>query len=68
MGVVREVYPEKKGAFENISISARTVIRRIEKLSEDVKEALKDSVLCCAGGNCWCHRYRTIRNICSGIK
>ena len=63
MSAVREVCPEKKGAFENISISARTVTRRIEKLSEDVKEALKNSALCCAGGKDGCQRYRTIRNI-----
>ena len=32
MSVVRKVCPEKKGAFENIILSARTVTRRIEKL------------------------------------
>ena len=46
MSAARGVCPEKKGAFENISISARTVTRRIEKMSEDVKEALKNSALC----------------------
>ena len=44
MSVVREVCPEKKGAFENISLSAITVTRRIKELLEDVKETLQDSV------------------------
>ena len=44
MSVVREVFPEKKSAFKNISLSARTVTWRIEELSEDVKETLQDLV------------------------
>ena len=44
MSFVREVCPEQKGAFENISLSVRTVTQRIEELSEDVKETLQDLV------------------------
>ena len=33
---------KRKGAFENISLSVRTVTRRIEELSEDVKETLQN--------------------------
>ena len=44
INVVREVCPKKKGAFEYISLSTRTMTRRSEELPEDVKEKLQDSV------------------------
>ena len=42
MAVVKIVCPEKKHLFPNISLSARTITRRIETLSSDVKRSLKD--------------------------
>lgn len=42
MSVVREIFPEKKGAFENLSLSA--VTWGIEELSEIINETLQDSV------------------------
>ena len=36
MSVIREVCPEKKGAFKNISYLARTVTWQTEELSKDV--------------------------------
>ena len=42
MAAVHIVCPEKKHVFADISLSARTVSRRIEDLSSDVKQSLKD--------------------------
>lgn len=43
--VAGEVCPEEKSVF-NIGLSARTVPRRIEAFSVDVKETLEDLVNC----------------------
>lgn len=42
MTVVEIVCPEKKALFSNISLSARTITRRIEEMSTDLKLSLKD--------------------------
>ena len=42
MAVVEVICPEKKKLFSNISLSARTVTRRIEELSHDVKTRQQD--------------------------
>ena len=42
LAVVDIVCPEKKQLFSDISLSARTVTRRIEALSSDVKNSLKN--------------------------
>ena len=42
MAVVKIICPEKKHLFPDISLSARTITRRIETLSSDVKRSLKD--------------------------
>ena len=42
MSVVREIFPEKKGAFENLSLS--TLTRGNEELSEIINDTLQDSV------------------------
>ena len=44
MNVVEIVCPEKRTLFENISLSARTVTRRIEDMATDVKDSLQNSV------------------------
>ena len=55
MSVAKEVCPETKGAFENISLSARTVIRRTEELLEDFKREISRLsnqfllLFCCSG-------------------
>ena len=41
MSVVDVLIPEKRGLFSNISLSRRTVTRRIEELSEDLKISLR---------------------------
>ena len=43
MAVVDIVCPEKKSLFFNVSLSRRTVTRRIEGLAADVRESLKDT-------------------------
>ena len=42
--VVDIVCPDKKHLFENISLSARTVTRRVEELAENVKSSLRERV------------------------
>ena len=42
LAVVDVVCPEKKSLFEAVSLSARTVTRRIEDLAADVKATLRD--------------------------
>jgi len=42
MAVVDILCPEKKISFSDVSLSARTVTRRIEEMSADVKNCLKD--------------------------
>ncbi|XP_055490979.1 general transcription factor II-I repeat domain-containing protein 2A-like [Leucoraja erinacea] len=42
MAVVEILCPEKKVSFSNVNLSARTVARRIEEMSADVKSCLKD--------------------------
>ena len=42
MAVVEVICPEKKKLFSNVSLSARTITRRIEDLSEDVKTRQQD--------------------------
>ena len=37
------VCPEKKSLFSNVSLSRRTVTRRIEDLAADVRGSLKDT-------------------------
>ena len=43
MAVVDIVCPEKKSLFSNVSLSRRTVTRRIEDLAADVRGSLKDT-------------------------
>ena len=43
MAVVNIVCPEKKSLFSNLSLSRRTVTRRIEDLAADVRGSLKDT-------------------------
>ncbi len=43
--VVSEICPEKKNAFENISLSRNTVADRIDDLSENLNSQLKNKVL-----------------------
>ena len=42
MAVVETICPEKKEAFLNVSLSARTVTRRIEEMSENLKASQED--------------------------
>lgn len=42
IAVVDIVCPEKKNLFSNVSLSARTVTRRIEEMSADMNSCLKD--------------------------
>ncbi|XP_076339545.1 general transcription factor II-I repeat domain-containing protein 2A-like [Tachypleus tridentatus] len=42
MAVVEILCPEKEALFSNVSISGRTVTRRIEEMSADVKNGLRD--------------------------
>ena len=42
MAVVEVICPEKKKLFFNVSLSATTVTRRIEEMSEDVKTRQQD--------------------------
>ena len=42
MAVVEVICPEKKKLFSNVSLSATTVTRRIEEMSEDVKTRQQD--------------------------
>ena len=42
MAVFEVICPEKKKLFSNVSLSARTITRRIEDLSEDVKTCQQD--------------------------
>ena len=44
MNVVEVVCPENRTLFENISLSACTVTRRIEDMATDVKDSLQNSV------------------------
>ena len=41
MAVVDVLIPEKRSLFSNISLSRRTVTRRIEELAEDLKISLR---------------------------
>uniref|UniRef100_UPI00358E1D8A general transcription factor II-I repeat domain-containing protein 2-like n=1 Tax=Myxine glutinosa TaxID=7769 RepID=UPI00358E1D8A len=41
LAVVDSVCPEQRSAFENVSLSSRTVRRRIEDMSENVHDSLK---------------------------
>lgn len=41
MSVVTSVCPERRAAFESVSLSSRTVRRRIEEMSDDVANATK---------------------------
>jgi hypothetical protein len=36
------ICPEKKKDFENICLSRRTVVRRIEMMADDIKKSLKE--------------------------
>ena len=42
MAVVESICPEKKELFLNVSLSARTVSRRIEEISENLKSSQED--------------------------
>ena len=42
MAVVESICPEKKELFLNVSLSARTVTRRIEEMSENLKSSQED--------------------------
>ena len=42
MAVVESICAEKKELFLNVSLSARTVIRRIEEMSENLKSSQED--------------------------
>ncbi|XP_076810261.1 general transcription factor II-I repeat domain-containing protein 2A-like [Clavelina lepadiformis] len=42
MAVVKVICPEKKKLFSDVSLSARTVTRRIEEMSQDVKTRQQD--------------------------
>ncbi|XP_076806318.1 general transcription factor II-I repeat domain-containing protein 2B-like [Clavelina lepadiformis] len=42
MAVVDEVCPDKRALFSNVSLSARTVTRKVETISSDVKCQLRD--------------------------
>ncbi|XP_076812907.1 general transcription factor II-I repeat domain-containing protein 2-like [Clavelina lepadiformis] len=42
MAVVEVICPEKKKLFSDVSLSARTVTRRIEEMSQDVKTGQHD--------------------------
>ena len=42
MAVVETICPEKKEAFLNVSLSARTATRRIEEMSENLKASQED--------------------------
>ena len=78
VSVIREVCPEKKGAFENISLSARAVAWPIEELLVYVKEILHDSVNIfqyysvvldeSTDVSSTVRRYSTISNVCSRYK
>ena len=39
MSIVTSVCPEHRAAFESVSLSSRTVRRRIEEMSDDVASA-----------------------------
>ena len=41
MSVVTSVCPERRAAFESVTLSSRTVRRRIEEMSDDVANATK---------------------------
>ena len=42
MAVVESICPEKKELFLNVSLSARTITRRIEEMSENLKSSQED--------------------------
>ena len=42
MAIVESISPENKELFLNVSLSARTVIRRIEEMSENLKSSQED--------------------------
>jgi len=44
LAVVNEIFPEKKKQFENISLSARTCVRRTEELGINLMFKLKKKV------------------------
>ena len=47
MAVVEVICPGKKKLFSNVSLSATTVTRRIEEMSEDVKTRQQDCLKIC---------------------
>ena len=42
MAIVESISPENKELFLNVSLSARTVIRRIKEMSENLKSSQED--------------------------
>ena len=44
VAVVDFVYPEQRSVFESVSLSSRTVRRRIEEMSDNVHDSLKTSI------------------------
>ncbi|KAG0720046.1 General transcription factor II-I repeat domain-containing protein 2 [Chionoecetes opilio] len=47
MVVIDSLCPEKRSAFESVSLSPRTVCRRIEEMSDSVNDSLKTCCLNC---------------------
>ena len=44
MAVVDSVCPEQRSVFESVSLSSRTVLRRIEEMSDNVHDSLKTRI------------------------